>query len=346
MNTPNAMMIAVCIIGAFAVTWVGVEIFRRWTLRRGLLDHPNERSSHSSPTPRGGGVVITIVCLAGYFILHLALGLPMSSGYAIGAIIVAGISWLDDIHSLPFWVRLPVHIIAAVVLVYDAGYWSEIAVPWSWTSLTLPAGVGIAITVAWVVWFLNAYNFMDGIDGIAASQAIVASVAWGVTTFLFGGTYTSLFSFVIAGSSLGFLLHNWQPAKIFMGDVGSGFLGFTLAALPVLALQGDSLPVPVFPLLGIAFVWFFLADTIFTLLKRLIRGQRIWEAHREHAYQQLVRSGWQHASVTLIYSFGATLVSLFALLAVMNSGIFTALTLFSLVVPTLAILGIGIRNSR
>ena len=312
--TNSAILTILLFASAFAASWLGVALFRRWSLARNLLDVPNERSSHSAPTPRGGGLIIVLVCLFGYLVIHLIFTVPFSKGYFIGALMVAIVSWLDDLYSLPFWSRLIVHVAAAGVLVADLGAWQG-AVFYPAFDVDFGLIFGGILTISWVVWLLNAYNFMDGIDGIAALQAVVAGVAWAVFGFYFNLQGSFLFAGVVACVSLGFLLHNWQPAKIFMGDVGSAFLGFTLAAMPLLFGAETQQRIAVLPTIAVLFVWFFVFDTIFTFLRRAVNRERLWEAHRSHLYQRMVIAGLSHRDVTLLYASAADLLAAFVLLA-------------------------------
>jgi len=150
----------------------------------------------------------------------------------------------------------------------------------------------------WLVGLTNAYNFMDGIDGIAGGQAVVAGLGWAVIGAMRAEQETVVFALLLAGASLGFLTRNWPPARVFMGDVGSTFLGFSFAALPILVDPVDS---HLF-LAGVIFVWPFVFDAGFTMLRRLFRGENILQAHRSHLYQRLVITGWSHRAVTLLYA--------------------------------------------
>src|SRR4030095_10807109 len=224
MNSIGAMASPLLFAPPFVASAIGVALFRRWSLHRELFDIPNERSSHSTPTPRGGGLVIVLVCLAGYLVMGFVLGMEVSWGFLAGSLIVALVSWLDDFYSLPFWSRLIFHVLAAGILVYDVGFWSDVYLPLVSTNISLGNAVGVCLTVVWIVWFLNAYNFMDGIDGIAALQAIVSCSAWAVLAWSLDLPSVFVLSGIVASASAGFLIHNWQPAKIFMGGVGSAFL--------------------------------------------------------------------------------------------------------------------------
>jgi Fuc2NAc and GlcNAc transferase len=334
MIEPNVLTAISLVTGAFIASWAGVGLFRRWSVRRQLLDIPNERSSHSQPTPRGGGIVIALTGLAGYLITVWVFGVPFSPGFFFGAVLVAGVSWLDDLYGLPFWARLIVHIAAACALVADLGVWQSVPVPLSSAVVPLGTVAGAIVTIAWIVWLLNAYNFMDGIDGIAGLQAVVAGVAWAFVAGALGLGGTLLFAAVLAAVSFGFLIHNWQPARIFMGDVGSAFLGFTLAALPLLARHEAQSEMPALILIAVALVWFFVFDTVFTFLRRAIKGERVWEAHRSHLYQRLVIGGMSHRSVTVLYGLGSALTSICVFLALTFDGIFPALGVFLVVILT------------
>jgi UDP-N-acetylmuramyl pentapeptide phosphotransferase/UDP-N-acetylglucosamine-1-phosphate transferase len=332
--------------GVFILSALGVAFFRRWSSRHGLLDVPNERSSHSTPTPRGGGLVIVIVALAAYATISVIFGLPVSWGYFVGAALIALVSWLDDLWSLPFWARLIVHVAAAVILTSYAGSWLELTVPIIDVKLEVGKVLGQILAVLWVVWFLNAYNFMDGIDGIAALQAVIAAFAWVALSSILVLPATAVLSGIVASASAGFLIHNWQPARVFMGDVGSAFLGFTLAAMPLMARAEAGGEMPVLPIAGLMFVWFFLFDTVFTLFRRLFGKKRIWEAHREHIYQKLTIEGWRHANVTLIYGAAAAILSLLLLFSILFSGIYSLLAFSFLVLITSLMVYIALRERR
>jgi UDP-N-acetylmuramyl pentapeptide phosphotransferase/UDP-N-acetylglucosamine-1-phosphate transferase len=331
---------------SFVASFVGVSLFTRWSTDRGIFDLPNERSSHSLPTPRGGGLIIALVSLAAYVIIGLALGLSLSWGYVAGALLVAVVSWIDDLYSLPFWGRLIFHILAAGLLIWDVGFWSHLSIPLTATDITLGSGFGVLLTVVWLVWLLNAYNFMDGIDGLAALQAVISCVAWAVLASLMNLPSVFLFSGIVACASAGFLMHNWQPAKVFMGDVGSAFLGFTLAAMPLLARDEKWVDSSGIFFAGILFVWFFVFDTVFTLFRRLVGRQRVWEAHRDHIYQKLVIDGKTHSGVALLYGVSSAFLSATVILALVFSGIYAPFSLFSLLILTFLVVYFAFGKKR
>jgi UDP-N-acetylmuramyl pentapeptide phosphotransferase/UDP-N-acetylglucosamine-1-phosphate transferase len=168
--------------------------------------------------------------------------------------------------------------------------------PLAWLA---PNGWGaMLVTIFWIGLLTNAYNFMDGIDGIAGAQALIAGIGWTIVASLAGSRDIAALSLLIAAASCGFLLHNWQPAKVFMGDAGSGFLGFLFASLPLLAPTGRVS----FLWCGVLLMWPFLFDTGFTLLRRASRFENILSAHRSHIYQRLVLTGCSHRRVTLVYA--------------------------------------------
>jgi UDP-N-acetylmuramyl pentapeptide phosphotransferase/UDP-N-acetylglucosamine-1-phosphate transferase len=296
----------------FAASYFGVGFYRGWSTQNDFLAIPNERSSHTEPIPHGGGIVIVIICLIAYIGISLYLPGTYSWGYFTGALMIALVSFLDDLYSISFPWRLLVHSIAAILVIVDVDTWHGI----SMLGHIKLGNYGYVLTFIWIVWMVNSYNFMDGIDGLAGLQAVVAGLGWLVLGYILQMPAIFLFSGVIASASLGFLVHNWSPAKIFMGDVGSAFLGFTFASLPLLARTIASKNPDLLPIAAVLFVWFFLFDSVVTLLRRAIRGEKVWQAHREHLFQRLVQSGLSHRRVTVFYGVLAFILSTFILLSV------------------------------
>jgi UDP-N-acetylmuramyl pentapeptide phosphotransferase/UDP-N-acetylglucosamine-1-phosphate transferase len=282
-------------VAAFLLSWVAVLLVRTLALRRGLLDLPNERSSHVRPTPRLGGVGVLVAIVVADAGMSGAAG--VTSREAVFVLVLATsvslVSLLDDFRGLPPLVRLVVHLTTAALAVAWLG-----ALELGGLQFGPPAAAGIAargLTVLWIAGFINAFNFMDGTDGIAATQALIAASAWGVAGWWLGNEPLTLLAVAVAAASAGFLVHNWPPATIFMGDVGSALLGLLLATLPLLA--GDQhLLTAVLP------VWPFVFDTTFTLLRRAHRRENVLAAHRSHLYQRLTRCGWSHGRTALLYS--------------------------------------------
>jgi UDP-N-acetylmuramyl pentapeptide phosphotransferase/UDP-N-acetylglucosamine-1-phosphate transferase len=277
------------------VAWRLVGLMSDLSRRRGWLDLPNDRSLHTNPTPRLGGVGILVAVLvaggaAWLFAPAAAFPLPL---VLIGSSIAA-ISLADDLRGLPVTLRFAVHVGAAVLAVRLFGPID--AVTLNDASALALGWAAVPLTVMWIVGFINAFNFMDGIDGLAGGQAMIAGLAWTAIGWATGQTMLAALGATLAASSFGFLLHNWAPARIFMGDAGSAFLGFVLSTLPLVAAPPRNVAVP-----AVLVVWPFVFDATFTLLRRLSRGENVFAAHRSHLYQRLTQAGWSHARVTRLY---------------------------------------------
>ncbi len=255
---------------AFAVA-VSVTALLRSRRAAGLaLDHPNERSLHSRPVPRTGGIAIITGMVAA------ALWLRASPSLLVPAVALAMASYLDDRHALPAAVRLLMHLVAAGVFLWLAAGSSGAALL-----------VVLLLTIAWIT---NLYNFMDGADGLAGGMAVIGFGTYGLAAWLGGNGEFEMLAWSIAAAAAGFLIFNFPPAKIFMGDVGSIPLGFLAGAFGVAGWQRGLWPLW-FPLVVFAP---FIVDATATLARRLLRGERVWEAHRQHYYQRLILSGWSH----------------------------------------------------
>ena len=281
------------------LSYIGVGEIRKWADRRNVLDIPNERSSHSKPTPKGGGIVIVCFTLIGLVLTKLALNIEIDSLflsiYIICSILIAGISLLDDIYTLKNSIRFAVQGVAAILIIYYIGSLQDIYIP---LIGTIPLGwLGYLIAFIWLTGLTNVYNFMDGIDGIAAIQAIAASLGWLVVGFLVNDPFIFITGMLLLATNLGFIFHNWQPARIFMGDVGSAFIGFSFAFLTVYAYSIDA---RLF-ITGVLFVWPFIFDGAYTLCRRILKKENIFQAHRSHLYQRLVVSGSSHRFVSILY---------------------------------------------
>jgi Fuc2NAc and GlcNAc transferase len=278
-----------------AVSWVLTGFLRQYALARRLIDIPNERSSHSVPTPRGGGVAIVVAFLAGVSALY---GLELLSRQVLLALWGAGCAvavtgFLDDHGHIAARWRLLVHFGAAAWGLYWLGGLPPLAVFGYVLDL---GGFGDVCAAVYIVWLLNLYNFMDGIDGLAGVEAVTvcscgALIAWWVAP----DAAVWMPPAVLAAAALGFLAWNFPPARIFMGDAGSGFLGIMLALLSVQAAAIEARLLWVWLILPGVFV----VDATVTLCRRVIRGEKFYEAHRSHAYQYASRTLGSHRSVTL-----------------------------------------------
>ncbi len=275
-------------------SWLLTGLVRRYALSRSILDVPNHRSSHSVPTPRGGGVAIAMVTFVGVCVSGLMEVATPELVVALvgGGSVVAVAGWLDDRGGLPAAWRALIHSLAALwALIWIGGF------------PTLNLGVGIAplgavgllLGTLGIVWCINLFNFMDGIDGIAAGEAISITAVGGLLLALSGAPGLASVALLLTSACAGFLVWNWQPAKIFMGDVGSGLVGFIIGVLAVASENSGSIPLLIWVLLAGVFVF----DATATLLRRFWRGERWYEAHRGHAYQRATQAGCTHAQVTL-----------------------------------------------
>jgi UDP-N-acetylmuramyl pentapeptide phosphotransferase/UDP-N-acetylglucosamine-1-phosphate transferase len=283
---------------AFTASYLLVSRIQHWAEQRQIFDIPNSRSLHTRPVPRGGGLAIVIVTFLGIGVLWYVR--PLWDLFnviilAIGGVLIAGISYWDDLHSLPYWIRFAVHLAVAGIVVIGIGYWRILPIPF-FKGLDL-GWIGLPVTFLWIVGMINAYNFMDGIDGIAGGQGVVAGLGWAVLGWLSGQFLVAGIGVVIAASCLGFLGHNWSPARIFMGDVGSAFLGYTFAVLPVVAGQHDSR----LAFAGVLLVWPFVFDTGVTFLRRLLHRENVFTAHCSHLYQRWVATGYSHKKTASLY---------------------------------------------
>jgi UDP-N-acetylmuramyl pentapeptide phosphotransferase/UDP-N-acetylglucosamine-1-phosphate transferase len=260
--------------------------------RRGLLDVPNARSSHILATPRTGGAAFVSAFLVGIAIANAQGALTHEARLVVGsATVLALLGLADDLRSLSAGVRLLVQVAVAWVLV--------LVLDWQLLPSLMPNGIGAAVTVLWIVACTNAYNFMDGIDGIAGGQAVAAGLGWAVLGFVIGSPPAAAIGLLVTAAVGGFLIYNRAPAKVFMGDAGSAFLGFLFGAMP-LAVGHDR---PDFMIWAALLVWPFLFDTGFTLIRRIRRREDIFSAHRSHLYQRLTIAGSSHSRVALLYVF-------------------------------------------
>ena len=261
------------------------------------MDIPNERSSHITPTPRGGGIAFVSTSLIGFLILLLndALNRTELLSLCCAGVIVAIAGHLDDRQKISgATVRLVLHAISAIILIVGVGIPAQISL----FDRTVNTGiVGSILGVIYLVWLLNLFNFMDGTDGIAASEAIFIALAGAFLNYhVLSHANHSDAAIVLAASTFGFLLYNWSPAKIFMGDVGSGYLGIVVGGLSLMAAKQQHELLWVWIILLAVFV----SDATITLIRRLARKQKPHVAHRSHAYQHLAIRLNSHAKVALL----------------------------------------------
>lgn len=279
------------VLGAsLLLTWV----LRRYALTRSLMDIPNDRSSHSVPTPRGGGVAIVLSFLSAIPFLGGVVEMPWPYIWALwgGGALIAVVGFLDDHGHIAARWRLLAHFSAAIWALAWLGGFPPIQLLGGTFNLSW---FGHAFAVLYLVWVLNLYNFMDGIDGIASVQAVTTCLGACVIYWAAGDTSLIWGPLLLAMAVLGFLYWNFPPARIFMGDAGSGFLGLVLGVLSIQAAWTSSK----FFWVWLILLGVFIVDATFTLMRRLLRGDKVYEAHRSHAYQFASRRYGRHLPVTL-----------------------------------------------
>lgn len=267
----------------FAIGFTGTWLARRYAVHRDLLDHPGERRSHATPTPRGGGIAIVLALLVAACVLawRQPQQIVLIGAFVAGLLLVAGVGLVDDHRPLSPWLRLGVQFAAACALALGAaGAWGDLRIA--------------LLAFAAVMVLSNVWNFMDGINGIAASQAVLVAAWLGLAA---GGVW-GVMAMALVAACLGFLPFNFPNARIFLGDVGSGALGFALAALLAAAAARQSVEWPVLVLPFSAF----LVDSGMTLMRRILRGERWWAPHAQHAYQRWSARLGTHTPVTLAYA--------------------------------------------
>ena len=264
-------------LATFAIALLSLKVLISELGRRLVLDHPNERSLHERPVPRTGGIAIVAAVAVGWAVAQpdfaAALGLAAA---------LAALSLLDDVFGLPTALRFGAHLAAAAALVS--------------VELRFPGWPLFIVLVLALAWYANLYNFMDGSDGLAGGMALIGFGAYAVAAQLAGAQPLATVCVLLAVGAAAFLTRNFPPARIFLGDVGSVPLGFLAGALGLVGWNDRLWPLW-FPLLVFAP---FVCDATLTLLRRLARGERVWQAHRDHYYQRLVRMGFGHRGAAVI----------------------------------------------
>ena len=284
-----ALLLLACAIVAFT-TWAATWAVLRGLIRFEVYDRPNPRSSHAQPKPRGGGLAVMPVLLCAWIIVASWLSAtPLGFWFAVSAAAgLAVVSWVDDVKALPMGLRFAIQVLAVgigIAAMDGAGAVFQGLLP--------PLLDRIAAAVLWL-WFINLFNFMDGIDGISGVEAISLGLGLALVGWLARWPEAMLvLPALLAAAALGFLVWNWAPSKVFLGDVGSVPLGYLLGWLLLLAaIEGQWAAAVILPL-------YYLADATVTLVKRAVRGAKVWRAHREHFYQRAVQGGCSHAQVSI-----------------------------------------------
>lgn len=289
------------LLASAAIAALGARVARWHALRHQLLDQPGERRSHKVPTPRGGGLGIALAWGLAWLLAPWLLPVPGTLAIAVlaGLLLVAGAGFIDDHRSLSAWWRLAAHLVAGALLAAALAF--NGAEPWE-----------VLFALVAVPTLVNVWNFMDGIDGLAASQAILVSLALALLAGV--ATALALLPLVLAAACIGFLPMNFPRARIFLGDVGSGTLGYAVAVSASLLAWADQAGAAILPVLLLP-LSAFLVDATLTLARRIVRGEKWWTPHVQHSYQQLAFSFGDHRPVTLLYGVWTTCALLLALVA-------------------------------
>ena len=331
-------------LAVFLSAWWLTGRVRRYAVASRLIDVPNARSSHVLATPRGGGVAIVLAVLAGLMVARMlgATSWPLIAGLAGSGALVAGVGFADDHgHVARRWRLLAHGMAAAWVLVWVGGL-----PPLPILGHVVTAGwIASGLAGIYIVWLINLTNFMDGIDGLAAVEVITVCISGALLHLMVApGAFQWIPPLLLAAGAGGFLVWNWPPARIFMGDAGSGFLGVMLAGLSVQAAWvSPRLFWSWLILLGV-----FIVDATFTLLRRVLRGDAFYDAHRTHAYQHAAQAWGSHKAVTVaVATINLAWLMPLAIMATWNdvSGLPAVLTAYAPLVVAEVWLGAGLEQS-
>lgn len=276
----------------FGLSWAGVGVFRWYAINKGMLDKPSARSSHVVPTPRGGGVVFFLGWMTLLGVLYYYYIVNQNYLWLFAPAVLMGlIGFIDDHKPLSASVRFLVQCLACAASLFILNEGGTLILPW----VSLPLPLCFFIMVVAMVWMVNLYNFMDGADGIAASQGIVIFTVGGFVLFQYHAYELATLAWGLAALLAGFLTWNWPTARIFMGDCGSYFLGFMVGLYALVSFKQFNVPLTIWIILTSLF-WF---DATVTLLRRILAGDDWRKPHRSHAYQRLIQSGWGHQKVLI-----------------------------------------------
>lgn len=282
----------ITVIALFVLAIVVLGFFRKYAYHKNLLDTPNERSSHTIPTPRGGGLVFIILWLAFLCVcvLFKSISLMLFLTFFLGSSIVAVISYIDDNYSLKASLRLLFQSLAAILALIFIGRINSL--DFGFFNISLVWMIMLLLFLA-IVWSINLFNFMDGLDGFSTMEALFVLSIGGILIYLKGGYELAYILWALIAVLLGFLCWNWPKAKIFMGDVGSATLGLIIMVAGILAQKYYQIPF----ILWLMLYGVFLFDATVTLVRRILRKEQLYLAHRNHAYQRLNQGGWSHKQV-------------------------------------------------
>lgn len=331
------LIVAAGVIVIAAVNYMFTGWFIKYARLRRITDVPTERSSHSIPTPRGGGIGFVVISIAAFILYFAWMGLLSSRIYLTMLITLSAIAclgWFDDRRNLSQIIRFSIQVVAAASVIFFIEGLDTFYVPYM---STISLGIfSPFLGLLWITGATNIYNFMDGVDGIASIQALSASVGWMIFGYLWNEPVLIVINLILAATISAFLIYNWSPARIFMGDVGSIFLGFFFAIMPFLAAAIAEERTVGFTLwIGALLMWPFLFDSTFTLVRRFIKGENVFQAHRTHLYQRLNIVGWAHSTISTLYLAFSFLCAIFALVFTHEEDSIQLLLLFGLLLLSL-----------
>ena len=290
-----ALDLILVILFAFALSVVLTFKFSQPGSRLYILDIPTDRSLHGRPVPRSGGVAMVVsILVAGTLLCALRGEIPVGMSWFVAAwLLAAGIGFADDLRPLSSLLRLLVHGAAAILLIMGGFVLESLAFPD--VVLSLPRGIAMLVTWLFIVWMINLYNFMDGMDGFAGGMACIGFGAFALLGLFAGHSLFAALSLIVAAAALGFLCFNFPPARIFMGDMGAYSLGLLAAGFTLWGARDGVFAVWVSVLIFSPFI----VDATVTLVRRTLCGEPVWKAHRTHFYQLLVQRGFGHRNTVL-----------------------------------------------
>lgn len=284
----------------FVLTAILTPYSKKFAIKVGAIDQPKALGVHDKPMPLAGGtaIVVSFVVISLLIVPHMkGFNLNEFAGLLVGILIISTLGFLDDLYQLSPKIRIFFQLLAALIVVFSGTRIEWLSWPWASNGLIPLHTLGNFISVIWIVGLTNAINFIDGLDGLATGVASIASITFMVISFLFGPPVVVVLAAILAGSCLGFLPHNFNPAKIFMGDTGSTFLGFTLAVISIQGLTKSYTMITI--IVGAIVLGLPIFDTSFAIIRRLLNNQSIAQGDRGHLHHRLVDKGISHKKAVL-----------------------------------------------
>ena len=341
--THNWVLYIAAFASAFAITLVTTPWAKKISIRVGAIDYPKDRGMHKKPMPRMGGIAIVL----GFMITVLVLSffsrnieMRQFMGFVAGAVIIVVLGIFDDIYGLSAKLKLAVQILAALVVIFSGIRINLVMWPVTYYLQKL----SIPITLVWIIGVTNAVNLIDGLDGLAAGVSSIAALSLMVLCILTGSETAVMLTAALAGSCLGFLPRNFNPAEIFMGDTGSTFLGFVLAVTSILGVfKGYAILAVIVSMLCLGLPVF---DTLFAMLRRIIRHKPIMQADRGHLHHRLIDKGYSQRQAVLILYIISLCCGLFAIFLSLRDVKTIVVVAATIVVLSLVIRFFNVRNNK